>query len=59
MKNGLTLRGPDFSRSTAVSAMALRPPMPEPISTPVRCCCSSVSAFQPESSTAWTAAVMP
>ena len=36
MKNGETLRGPLRCNSTAVSAIALRPPMPEPIRTPVR-----------------------
>ena len=36
MKNGLTRRGPRFSRISVVSAMVLRPPMPEPIMTPVR-----------------------
>ena len=36
-----------------------RPPMPEPIRTPVRSCFSCVSAFQPESSSACVAAAMP
>ena len=49
MKNGLTRRGPFSFSSSEVSAMPDRPPMPEPIRTPVRSCFSCVSAFQPES----------
>ena len=44
MKNGLTRRGPLFSRMSVVSAIVCRPPMPEPICTPARSFCSSVSA---------------
>ena len=40
------------SAAATVSAMPVRPPMPEPIMTPVRSCFSGVSAFQPESSSA-------
>ena len=37
MKNGLTRRGPRSESSTAVSAIvAARPPIPEPMLTPVR-----------------------
>jgi len=36
MKKGLTLRGPFSCSSMAVSAMVDRPPMPEPMITPVR-----------------------
>ncbi len=36
MKNGLTRRGPFSCSSIAVSAMVARPPMPEPMITPVR-----------------------
>ena len=58
MKNGLTRRGPFSFSSSAVSAMPFRPPMPEPISTPLRSCFSCVSAFQPASSSACVAAAM-
>ena len=59
MKNGLTRRGPFSCSSMAVSAMVPRPPMPEPIMTPVRSRSSSVSGTQPESFTASSAAAMP
>ena len=59
MKNGLTRRGPRCSSSTAVSAMVLRPPMPEPISTPVRSRSSSSSGVHPASSIASLAAATP
>ena len=36
IKNGEIRRGPFSCSSTAVSAIAFNPPMPEPISTPVR-----------------------
>ncbi len=52
MKNGLTRRGPFSFSSSDVSAMPSSPPMPEPISTPVRSCFSGVSAFQPASRSA-------
>ena len=58
MKNGLTRRGPRSFKSSAVSAMPLKPPIPEPIMTPVRSCFSVVSAFQPKSSIACSAAAM-
>ena len=38
--------------------MPLRPPMPEPIRTPVRSCFSCVSAVQPASLSACVAADM-
>ena len=58
MKNGLTRRGPlSFSRSE-VSAMPLSPPIPEPMSTPVRSCFSGVSAFHSASRRARSAAPM-
>ena len=56
MKNGETLRGPRSFSSSAVSAMPRRPPMPEPISTPVAQRSSSVVGCQPASSSAWRAA---
>jgi hypothetical protein len=59
MKNGLTRRGPFSCSSMAVSAMVPRPPMPEPIITPVRSRSSSVCGSQPESITASSAAAIP
>ncbi len=59
MKNGLTRRMLPFSTITAFLAISFRPPMPDPIMTPVRSWSSSVSAVQPESAIAWTAAVRP
>ena len=59
MKNGLTRRGPPFSRMSVVSAMALSPPMPEPIMTPARSRSSSFAGSKPESRIAWVAAPMP
>src|SRR5262245_8822364 len=58
MKNGEILRGPSFSRMSALLPIASRPPMPEPISTPVRFLASSSSGFQPLSLTASSAAAM-
>src|SRR6185369_9126628 len=46
-----------LSRSE-VSAMPFKPPIPEPMRTPVRSCLSCVSAFQPASSRACVAAAM-
>ena len=45
--------------STAVSAIEVSPPIPDPIITPVRRRPSSSSGSQPESFTACTAAAMP
>src|SRR5258705_10083954 len=56
MKNGDTLRGPRSLRSSAVSAMPDRPPMPEPIMVPVAQRSSSVEGCQLASSSAWRAA---
>ena len=47
MKNGETRRGPFSCRVSDVSAMPGRPPMPEPIITPVRSSFSSSVGFQP------------
>ncbi len=58
MKKGETRFGPFSLMSTAVSAMAERPPMPEPIITPVRQRSSSDCGSQPESFTACVAAAM-
>ncbi len=59
MKNGLTRLGPRSLISTAVSAMLVSPPMPDPIITPVRSRSSSVCGVQPLSFTACSAAAMP
>ena len=59
MKNGLTRRMLPLSTRTAFLAISFRPPMPDPIMTPVRTWSSSVSAVHPESATAWIAAVRP
>src|SRR3984957_2537384 len=56
MKNGDTLRGPRSFRSSAVSAMPDKPPMPEPIMVPVAHRSSSVAGCQLASSSAWRAA---
>src|ERR1700736_5562991 len=56
MKNGDTLRGPRSFRSTAVSAMPERPPIPEPIIVPVAQRSSSFAGCQLASSSAWRAA---
>src|ERR1700722_14881695 len=56
MKNGDTLRGPRSFRSSAVSAMPDRPPIPEPIMVPVAQRSSSVDGCQSASSSAWRAA---
>src|ERR1700692_3505503 len=56
MKNGDTLRGPRSLRSSAVSAMPERPPMPEPIMVPVAQRSSSLAGCQSASSSAWRAA---
>ena len=56
MKNGLTLRGPFSFSSRAVSSMLGKPPMPEPIRTPVAYFSSSVFGSQPESAIACLAA---
>src|SRR5262245_46825311 len=58
MKNGETRRGPLSFSTTAVSAMPVRPPIPEPIITPVLICSSRVVGFQAASSSAWCAAHM-
>src|SRR5258708_7583920 len=58
MKNGDTLRGPRSLRSSAVSAMPDRPPIPEPIMVPVAQRSYSVAACQPASSSACFAALI-
>ena len=58
MKNGLMRRGPFSFISVVVSAMLLRPPMPEPTSTPARYFSSSVLSSRPESFIACLAAAM-
>src|SRR5229473_1417720 len=58
MKNGDTLRGPRSLRSSAVSAMPDRPPIPEPIMVPVAQRSSSVAGCQPASSSACFAALI-
>ena len=58
MKCGLSRRGPRFSTKIAASAIVLRPPMPEPIITPVRSRDSSSSGSHPESFTASVAAAI-
>src|SRR5258708_32422611 len=57
MKNGDTLRGPRCLRSSAVSAMPARPPIPEPIMVPVAQRSSSVAGCQLASSSACFAAL--
>ena len=59
MKNGDTRRGPRSFNRIAVSAMPLRPPMPDPIMVPVAHLSSSVAGCQSASSSAWPAAAMP
>ena len=58
MKKGLIRRGPRCSRMTAASAIPGSPPVPDPINTPVRSWSSSLSATQPESTTACLAAAI-
>src|SRR3977135_2906818 len=56
MKNGDILRGPRSLRSSAVSAMPDKPPIPEPIIVPVAQRSSSLAGCQLASSSAWRAA---
>ena len=56
MKYGEMRRGPRSWIVIALSVMPGKPPMPEPIMTPVRSRSSSLSGCHPESSTACTAA---
>src|SRR5712671_8122896 len=58
MKNGDTLRGPRSFRSSAVSAIPDRPPIPEPIRVPVAHLSSSVDGCQSASSSACRAAAI-
>ena len=58
MKNGDTRRGPRSFNVTAVSAIVVRPPIPDPIITPVRSLPAS-PGVQPLSATAICAAAMP
>ena len=58
-KNGDTLRGPLVSRNLSwLSRMVSRPPMPAPMTTPIRCAFESLMAI-PESLMAWLAAAKP
>ena len=59
IKNGDTRFGPRSFISTAVSAIDVNPPIPDPIITPVRQRPSSSSGIQPASRTACTAAATP
>ena len=59
MKNGDTRLGPRSLISTAVSAIEVSPPIPDPIITPVRSFSSSDGSSQPASRTACTAAAIP
>ncbi len=56
MKNGVIFLMPLSFKVITVFSIAGKPPIPEPIMTPVRYFCSSLSAFQPESAIAWSAA---
>ena len=56
MKNGLTRRGPFSASSKVVSSIEGRPPIPDPMRTPVAYLSSSVLGSQPESLTACFAA---
>src|ERR1700712_5343999 len=56
MKNGDTLRGPRSFKRIDVSAIPVRPPMPDPIMTPLAQRSSSVAGCQPASSSACLAA---
>src|SRR5215469_5768793 len=56
MKNGDSRRGPFSWTVSAPSVMPGRPPIPEPIITPVRSRSTASVGFQPESSTACAAA---
>src|SRR5882724_12147640 len=58
MKNGDTLRGPRSFKSSAVSAMPDRPPIPEPIRVPVAHLSASLSGCQSASSSACRAAAI-
>ena len=53
MKKGLTRHGPRSCNVTDASKIPCRPPMPEPIITPVRSRDTASRGFQPESSTAF------
>ena len=61
-KNGEIRRGPRFVSSSWVASIIGRPPMPEPITQPMRVASSSSSASpngSPASCTACTAAAIP
>ncbi len=58
MKNGDILRGPPPRKSLWVSSIIGRPPMPEPMFTPIRSAFSEVTS-RPESLMAWIPAAMP
>ena len=59
IKNGETLRGPFSFIKIAVSAIDCKPPIPDPIITPVRTKSSLSVGFHPLSSTACCAAAIP
>ena len=58
MKKGEILRGPPPRKSSCVSSIIGRPPMPEPILTPIRSALDSLTSM-PESRIAWMPAAMP
>ena len=58
MKNGEILRGPPASNSLWVCSIICRPPMPEPMLTPIRSAFSGVT-WMPQSRIAWMPAAMP
>ena len=59
IKKGEILRGPRSLIITAVSAIEFKPPMPEPIITPVRSKLASSVGFQSASLTAISEAAIP
>ena len=59
IKKGLTFLGPFEIISSVVLAIVSSPPIPDPSITPVLCFSSSFFGFQPESSTACIADIIP
>ncbi len=58
MKNGEIFRAPPARKSLWVSSIIGRPPMPEPILTPIRSALPGPTS-RPESRKAWIPAAMP
>ena len=58
MKNGETRRGPFSFSVSVVSAIDCRPPIPDPMITPVRSRSASSSGIQSASRTACSAAAI-